>query len=134
VIPELPVINSGFESCYPKFPNKIRVSGSSSNILGWVSGYGFFCTALADLWCGSLPLTLRDICGNFRTLSTDGTIIIGRRRRSRARLTRHCLPQFRPGSRHAIQPNTVHYATLAECYSNRSRNEHRSLLRNAVLQ
>jgi hypothetical protein len=57
---------------------------------------------VADLWCGSL----RDICGNFwrtffRTLSTDGTIIIGRRRRSRARLTRHCLPQFRPGSRHA---------------------------------
>jgi hypothetical protein len=41
VIPELPEINSGFASCYPKFPNKIRVSGiSGSGIL--VSGYGFF--------------------------------------------------------------------------------------------
>jgi hypothetical protein len=38
VIPELPEINSGFASCYLKFPNKIRVSG----ILGsGISGSGF---------------------------------------------------------------------------------------------
>jgi hypothetical protein len=36
---EFPEINSGFVSCYAKFPNKIRVSGISS--LG-ISGYGFF--------------------------------------------------------------------------------------------
>jgi hypothetical protein len=43
VIPELPEINLGFASCYPKFPNKIRVSGisgSGSGIPG--SGFGFF--------------------------------------------------------------------------------------------
>jgi hypothetical protein len=43
VIPELPEIISGFASCYPKFPNKIRVSGisgSGSGIPG--SGYGVF--------------------------------------------------------------------------------------------
>jgi hypothetical protein len=37
VIPELPEINSGFASCYPKSPNKIWVSGilgSSSGIPG----------------------------------------------------------------------------------------------------
>jgi hypothetical protein len=50
VIPELPELNSGFASCYPKFPNKIRVSGisgSGSGIPG--SGYGLrvFCPALA---------------------------------------------------------------------------------------
>jgi hypothetical protein len=38
VIPELPKINSGFASCYPKFPNKIWVSGSG--ISG--SGFGFW--------------------------------------------------------------------------------------------
>jgi hypothetical protein len=41
VIPELPELNSGFVSCYPKFLNKIRVSGisgSGSGILG--SGFG----------------------------------------------------------------------------------------------
>lgn len=27
MIPELPEINSGFASCYRKFPNKIRVTG-----------------------------------------------------------------------------------------------------------
>jgi hypothetical protein len=43
VIPELPEIISGFASCYPKFPNKIRVSGISG------SGFGLrvFCPALA---------------------------------------------------------------------------------------
>jgi hypothetical protein len=43
VIPELSEINSGFTSCYPKFPNKIRVSGisdSSSGVPG--SSFGFF--------------------------------------------------------------------------------------------
>jgi hypothetical protein len=43
MIPELPKINSGFASCYPKFPNEIRVlgiSGLCSGILG--SGYWFF--------------------------------------------------------------------------------------------
>jgi hypothetical protein len=42
VVPELPEINSGFASCYPKFPNKIRVSGISG------SGFGLrvFCLAL----------------------------------------------------------------------------------------
>jgi hypothetical protein len=43
MIPELPKINSGFASCYPKFPNEIRVlgiSGLCSGILG--SSYGFF--------------------------------------------------------------------------------------------
>jgi hypothetical protein len=38
VIPELPKINLGFTSCYPKFPNKIRLSGIS----GSGSGFGFF--------------------------------------------------------------------------------------------
>jgi hypothetical protein len=51
VIPELPELNSGFASCYPKFPNKIRVSGisgSGSGIPG--SGFGFrvFCPALDE--------------------------------------------------------------------------------------
>jgi hypothetical protein len=31
VIPKIPEINSGFASCYPKFPNKIRVSGISGS-------------------------------------------------------------------------------------------------------
>jgi hypothetical protein len=37
MIPELPEINSGYASCYPKLPNEIRVSGisdSGSAILG----------------------------------------------------------------------------------------------------
>jgi hypothetical protein len=41
MISELPKTNSGFASCYPKFPNKIQVLG----ILGLGipgSGYGFF--------------------------------------------------------------------------------------------
>jgi hypothetical protein len=51
VIPELPEINSGFASCYPKFPNKIRVSGISGSGSGsGISGSGFglrvFCPAL----------------------------------------------------------------------------------------
>jgi hypothetical protein len=49
VIPELPEINSGFVRCYPKFPNKIRVSGisgSGSSILG--SGYGYFASPTAE--------------------------------------------------------------------------------------
>jgi hypothetical protein len=49
VIPELPEIISGFASCYPKFPNKIRVSGISGSGSG-ISGSGFglriFCPAL----------------------------------------------------------------------------------------
>jgi hypothetical protein len=48
-LPELPEINLGFASCYPKFPNEIRVSGISglgSGIPG--SGFGLrgFCPAL----------------------------------------------------------------------------------------
>jgi hypothetical protein len=49
VIPELPEINSGFASCYPKFPNKIRVSGisgSGSGIPGSGFGLRVFCPAL----------------------------------------------------------------------------------------
>jgi hypothetical protein len=39
----IPEINSGFASCYPKFPNKIRVSGISGLGLDIpISGYGFF--------------------------------------------------------------------------------------------
>jgi hypothetical protein len=43
-VPELPEINSGFASCYPKFPNKIWVSGIS----GSGSGFGLrvFCPAI----------------------------------------------------------------------------------------
>jgi hypothetical protein len=44
VIPELPEIISGFASCYPKFPNKIRVSGSG--IPGSGFGLRVFCPAL----------------------------------------------------------------------------------------
>jgi hypothetical protein len=40
VIPELPEIISGFASCYPKFPNKIRVSGISDSGSG-IPGSGF---------------------------------------------------------------------------------------------
>jgi hypothetical protein len=50
VIPELPEINSGFASCYPKFPNKIRVSvisGSGSGISGSGFGLRIFCPALS---------------------------------------------------------------------------------------
>jgi hypothetical protein len=50
VIPELPEIISGFTSCYPKFPNKIRVSGisgSGSGIPGSGFGLRVFCPALA---------------------------------------------------------------------------------------
>jgi hypothetical protein len=44
----IPEINSGFASCYPKFPNKIRVSGiSGSGIPG--SGYGFFAQPYHDV-------------------------------------------------------------------------------------
>jgi hypothetical protein len=48
VIPELPELNSGFASCYPKFPNKIRVSGSGSGSGIPGSGFGLrvFCPAL----------------------------------------------------------------------------------------
>jgi hypothetical protein len=49
VIPELPEINSGFASCYPKFSNKIRVSGisgSGSSIPGSGFGLRVFCPAL----------------------------------------------------------------------------------------
>jgi hypothetical protein len=49
VIPELPKKISGFASCDPKFPNKIRVSGISGSGSG-ISGSGFglrvFCPAL----------------------------------------------------------------------------------------
>jgi hypothetical protein len=51
VIPELPEIDSGFASCYPKFPNKIRVSGisgSGSGIPGSGFGLRVFCSALAE--------------------------------------------------------------------------------------
>jgi hypothetical protein len=40
VTPELPELNSGFASCYPKFPNEIRVSGISSSGSG-IPGSGF---------------------------------------------------------------------------------------------
>jgi hypothetical protein len=53
VIPELPKINSGFASCYPKFPNKIRVSGisgSSSGIPGSGFGLRVFCPALLNVF------------------------------------------------------------------------------------
>ena len=49
MIPELPEIISGFASCYPKFPNKIRVSGisgSGSGIPGSGFGLRVFCPAL----------------------------------------------------------------------------------------
>jgi hypothetical protein len=49
VIPKLPEINSGFASCYPKYPNKIRVSsilGSGSGIPGSGFGLWVFCPAL----------------------------------------------------------------------------------------
>jgi hypothetical protein len=50
VIPELPEINSGFASCYPKFPNKIRVSGiSGSGIPGSGIGLRVFCPALVQV-------------------------------------------------------------------------------------
>jgi hypothetical protein len=49
MIPELSEINSGFATCYPKFPNEIQVSDISG--LGLVipgSGFGLwvFCLAL----------------------------------------------------------------------------------------
>jgi hypothetical protein len=40
-VPELPKISSGFTSCHPKFPNKIRVSDNSGSGSG-ISGYRFF--------------------------------------------------------------------------------------------
>jgi hypothetical protein len=49
VIPELNELTSGFASCDPKFPNKIRVLGiSGSGISGSGSGFGLrvFCLAL----------------------------------------------------------------------------------------
>jgi hypothetical protein len=68
VIPELPRIISGFASCYPKFPNKIRVSGisgSGSGIPGsgsGIPGSGFglrvFCPALST----PVLFTLTCIC------------------------------------------------------------------------
>jgi hypothetical protein len=51
MIPELPKINSGFASCYPKFPNEIWVSGiSGSGIPG--SGFGLrgFCPVLISMF------------------------------------------------------------------------------------
>jgi hypothetical protein len=41
MIPELPEINSGFASCYPKFLNKNLVSGISGSGIP-VLGYRFF--------------------------------------------------------------------------------------------
>jgi hypothetical protein len=38
MIPELSRINSGFASCYPKFPNEIRISGISNS---GITGSGF---------------------------------------------------------------------------------------------
>jgi hypothetical protein len=49
VIPELLELNFGFASCYPKFPNKIRVSdisGSGSGIPSSGFGLRIFCPAL----------------------------------------------------------------------------------------
>jgi hypothetical protein len=52
VIPELPEINSGFASCYPKFPNKIRVLGiPGSGIPGSDFGLRVFCPALPGRHC-----------------------------------------------------------------------------------
>jgi hypothetical protein len=48
----VPEINSGFASCYVKFPNKIRV------LRVQVSGYGFFCLALMILHLLCLILRL----------------------------------------------------------------------------
>jgi hypothetical protein len=59
VIPELPEINSGFASCYPKFPNKIRVSGisgSGSGIPGSGFGLRVFCPALHHTISGLVQL------------------------------------------------------------------------------
>jgi hypothetical protein len=47
VILELPEINSGFASCYPKFPNKIRVSG--------ISGSGFGLRVFAQPYAKGSP-------------------------------------------------------------------------------
>jgi hypothetical protein len=55
VIPELPEVNSGFANCYPKFPNKIRVSGisgSGSGIPGSGFGLRVFCPALTGAMQG----------------------------------------------------------------------------------
>jgi hypothetical protein len=71
VIPELPEINLGFASCYPKFPNKIRVSGiSGSGIPGSGFGLRVFCPVLLACQLGgtdddnliihNLPLFLSD--------------------------------------------------------------------------
>jgi hypothetical protein len=63
VVPELPEINSGLASCYPKFPNKIRVSGilgSGSGIPDLDFGLRVFGPALAGevTVSGSLPRSM----------------------------------------------------------------------------
>jgi hypothetical protein len=66
VIPELPKINSSFASCYPKFPNKIHVSGISGSVIS-VSGYGFFAQPYYWLWWAD-PLSCRAIWLNQHTM------------------------------------------------------------------
>jgi hypothetical protein len=61
MIPELPELNSGFASCYPKFPNKIRVSGISGSgldILGSGFGLRVFCPVLLVSQVYALTATL----------------------------------------------------------------------------
>jgi hypothetical protein len=74
VIPELPEINSGFASCSPKFPNKIRVSGISGSGLG-ISGSGFRFFAQPYLHSRRKGLSSEDIntarTGTNTSVSTD---------------------------------------------------------------
>jgi hypothetical protein len=66
VIPELPEINSGFASCYPKFPNKIRISGilgSGSGIPGSGFGLRVFCPALLSGIGGATWLKITGLSG-----------------------------------------------------------------------
>jgi hypothetical protein len=75
VIPELPEINSGFASCYPKFPNKIRVSGILGSGFGY-SGFGFrvtgFCPTLRELWWTGSPVAIFENENQWETAEIPG--------------------------------------------------------------
>jgi hypothetical protein len=78
VIPELPEIISGFASCYPKFPNKIWVSGISGSGSG-ISGSGFglrvFCPALIS------GLALRSAATVHACIITGSAVVRTKRKR-----------------------------------------------------
>jgi hypothetical protein len=93
VIPELPELNSGFASCYPKFPNQIRVSGisgSGSGIPGSGFGLRVFCPALMATMSSHSPHASRS--STFRAPGWGAPSLLSSCRRWRNATSRKLVP------------------------------------------